>query len=169
MRPTLSVVHHKAECPAVVQNRWDSHQEPYNPVFAFFCPVLGTHAIARQEAIHESTERQWALHEKDNASVWIKVIDGDDAGDGKAGMVLGAAVWYIYTGNPYAGLSDSVKEEQKGGGEENALTCTWWPAGPKRDLADQILHQMIQGRVEAMSKPHLCTFSLVLRCSSPSI
>lgn len=138
MHPSIQELSSEAEFPTVIRSEWISHQAPYNAVFALFCPVIGSHPTAREEAIQESTLRQYTAHKNDPASHWIKVVDQDN--DDK---VLGAAIWYIHHADPY-----SKPPEQP-------LTCFWWPEGPKREMADQVVGQMLVSRAEKMSKPHL--------------
>ena len=74
-------------------------------------------------------------------------------------IVVGAAVWNVFEKNPYAGLG-----ECKGNGDGGGLmTADWWPEGPKREMADQVLMQLIGGRVEMMGKAHVCEL-----CAFPS-
>ena len=133
-----------AEFPPVIHSEWLSHDSPYNSVFALFCPVLGTHPTAREEAIQASITRQYEAHTRDPASHWVKVVDDDD-NDGK---VVGAVIWYIHETDPY---SDPPEQQQ-----QQPLTCFWWPEGPKRVMADDVVGQMVGSRVEKMGKPHMC-------------
>ena len=130
-----------AEFPPVIRSEWLSHDSPYNSVFTLFCPVLDTHPTARKEAIQASVVRQYEAHANDAASHWVKVVNDDD--DAK---VVGAAIWYIHEMNPY-----SKPPEQ-----HQPLTCFWWPEGPKRVMADDMVGQMVESRMEKMGKPHLC-------------
>ena len=84
---------------------------------------------------------QW--HKNDPTSHWIKVVDDDNQS-----KVVGAALWHFYEESPHAKPP------------EHEMTCYWWPEGPKRIMADEIMGQMNGPRVERMNKPHLCIFPL---------
>ena len=88
----------------------------------------------------------------------MKAVD-EDAG----GKVVGAAVWNVFEKNPYEGLLG----EGKGNEDEGGLTADWWPEGPKREMADQVLMQLVGGRVEMMGKAHVCELCAFLRFASP--
>ena len=85
----------------------------------------------------------------DPSSHWIKVVD--DENDKK---VVGAALWHVYEESPFAKPP------------EHEMTCYWWPEGPKRVMADQVMGQMMGPRVARMNKPHLCMSSVSTNCAS---
>ena len=87
----------------------------------------------------------------------MKAVD-EDAG----GKVVGAAVWNLYEKNPYEGLGEG--NEDGGGG----LTADWWPEGPKREMADQVLMQLLGGRAETMGKAHVCELCAFFSFNSSS-
>ena len=78
----------------------------------------------------------------DPSSHWIKVVD-----DENEKKVVAAALWHVYEESPF------VKPP------EHEMTCYWWPEGPKRVMADQVMGQMMGPRIERMNKPHLCMSS----------
>ena len=161
MHITISKVTSEAEFPAIIDSEWESHISPPNPhngVWEFLCPVFGTHPTAREEAIQASLARQYGRHERDPTSHWVKAVD-EDAG----GKVVGAAVWNVFEKNPYEGLGEGKGNEDEGG----LMTAGWWPEGPKREMADQVLMQLVGGRVEMMGKAHVCELCAFLRFASP--
>ncbi|KAL8946892.1 MAG: hypothetical protein Q9222_006771 [Ikaeria aurantiellina] len=135
---SLQLVNSNAEFHAVIDCEWEAYENPHNPAWKFFYPIWGNDASSRAAAIQESLDRQIKLHHsRASVSNWIKVVDED------TGEVAGAALWLVFEENPYA---EWPKEKP---------TCTWWPEGPKRAMADEIMGQVMVPRLERMSKPHL--------------
>lgn len=145
MHLSLHLVTSDAEFKEVVHSERIAYETPYNPVFTLFCPIIGDHETARAESLEEAETRQLQWHRSDPSSHWIKVVDDD-----KNGKVVGAALWHVYEESPYAKPP------------EHEMTCYWWPEGPKRLMADQIMGQMMGPRVGRMNKPHLCKFTFSL-------
>ena len=144
MHLTLQEVSSDSEFEELVHCERIAYETPHNAVFTLFCPVIGTHETARTDSLLEAENRQRQWHKNDPSSHWIKVVD-----DENQSKVVGAALWHIHEESPYAKPP------------EHAMTCYWWPEGPKRIMADQVMGQMLGPRVERMNKPHLCTFQFV--------
>ncbi|KAL8720359.1 MAG: hypothetical protein Q9181_007923 [Wetmoreana brouardii] len=126
-----------SEFDKLIDCEWASYETPHNPAWKFFYPIWGPTPEDRLAAIEESKRRQLQLHHTRPSSHWVKVINDD------TGAVVGAALWLVFETNPY----EHPPEEK--------ATCFWWPEGPKRQMADEIMRQVMGPRVERMSKPHL--------------
>ena len=137
MSLSLHPVTSDSEFDDIIECEWTSYETPYNPVWTFLYPVLGPEASDRDAAIEESKTRQLQLHHSNSSSHWLKVIDN------QIGMVAGAALWKIHKENPYKNLPEG-------------MSCVWWPEGPKREMADEYMRQVMGPRMARMSKPHLC-------------
>ena len=135
---SLLLVTSDAEFDDIIDCEWTSYETPHNPAWKFFYPAWGPNPSDRAAAIQESKTRQIKFHHSKPSSNWVKVVDDD------TGKVVGAALWHIYEEDPFKNPPDEK------------MTCFWWPEGPKRDMADQMMRQVMRPRVERMSKPHLC-------------
>ena len=138
MTLSLQVVSSDAEFDDLIDCEWTAYETPHNSAWKFLYPVWGSAPEDRAAAMQESKQRQLESHHTKPNSNWLKVVDND------TGAVVGGALWYVYEKNPYQDFS--MKD----------VTCTWWPEGPKRQMADDMMVQFITPRVERMAKPHLC-------------
>jgi hypothetical protein len=73
----------------VVECKWASYENPYQPFFRLFNPIIGTGPSARTESLEETTTRQRQLHVSDPTSHCQKVTDT------KSGKIIAAALWKI--------------------------------------------------------------------------
>lgn len=139
MSLSLHYVTSDSELDEIIDCEWTSYETPHTSAWKIFYPIWGPSPSDRAAAIQESKERQLALHRfRAGVSNWIKVVDDS------TGKVIGGAQWCLFDKDPY---------KNRRGME---MTCFWWPEGPKRKMADEMLGQLMGPRIERMSKPHLC-------------
>ncbi|KAI4129551.1 MAG: hypothetical protein LQ338_002187 [Usnochroma carphineum] len=133
--------------PALIACQKTSYLSPKNTLYTLFCPMNRPTAA---DSLAEATERQLQWHEADPSSVWLKVTDPDTKDEEHGGdKIVGGACWHVYEKEaPFRG-----DEGEKG---EEKMTCYWWPEeGRKREMADQVLGQLMGTRAERMVRPCL--------------
>lgn len=123
---------------------WESYENPYQPFFRLFCPIVGTGPTARAEALEASTSRQLAWHRSDPSSHWQKVTDTD------TGKIIAGALWKTYKTNPFEKPEDNDPD--------------WYPEGSRRDFVKQAIQQLDSPRAQLAQRPHLC-----VSCPSPCL
>lgn len=139
MSLSLHQVTSDSDFDEIIDCAWTSYETPHNAAWKFFHPIWGPNPSDRTVAIQESKKRQLEFHHsRPGISNWVKVVDNG------TGTVAGAALWCFFEKDPY-------KDHP-----EKKMTCFWWPAGPKRMMADEMMGQVMGPRIERMRKPHLC-------------
>ena len=133
---TLSKVSTESEFAEVVACEWAAYKTPYNAIFSLFFPVFSSSENARREAYEESLARQLEWQRTDPTSEWIMVRDND------TGEVAGGALWHFHETCPPPG---PPAEE---------ITCDWWPEGPMRAIADQMMVQFVGAKSFYVKQPH---------------
>ncbi|MCJ1392772.1 hypothetical protein MMC18_005643 [Xylographa bjoerkii] len=131
----LTELKEDAEFEELVKVEWASYEDPFCHLIRLFFPIYGQGSEVRAAALKESTERQIMWHRGDPSSRWIKVIDIE------TGRLAGAACWHLYKSNPYAEPSEDE--------------CTWFPPGPDREMANDLMEQFMTPRMTYMGKPHM--------------
>jgi hypothetical protein len=133
----LEDVNNDFDFDELIACEWESYENPLQPFFRLFCPILGTGPNARAEAIEDSTKRQLVLHKSEPSSHWQKVTDTD------TGKIIAGALWKIYMTNPFE--------------HEEDFEPFWYPEGSQRDFVKKALEQFDVPRAKLAQRPHLCT------------
>ncbi|KAL8760668.1 MAG: hypothetical protein Q9184_003153, partial [Pyrenodesmia sp. 2 TL-2023] len=136
-----------SDFPALIACQRTSYLDPPDPLYTLFCPPHSRPTVA--ESLAEATGRQLEWHESDPTSTWLKVTDTDTKDEEYGGeeKIVGGACWHVYEKAP-----GEIEAEKEGGGEE--MKCYWWPEeGRQRELADQVMGQMMRTRAERMKGP----------------
>jgi hypothetical protein len=133
----LEDVNNDYDFDELIACEWESYENPLQPFFRLFCPILGTGPNARAEAIEDSTKRQLVLHKSEPSSHWQKVTDTD------TGKIIAGALWKIYMTNPFE--------------HEEDFEPFWYPEGSQRDFVKKALEQFDAPRAKLAQRPHLCT------------
>ena len=102
----LAEVQTKAEMAEIVSVEWEAYSKPLNSFWD----------IQKGPSIEECTERQWAWHEAEPGSHWLKVVDRE------LGQVVGGAEWIIHKTDPF------LKPPMP-------MTAYWWPEGTWRTIS----------------------------------
>ena len=115
---------------------WESYENPFQPFFRFFCPILNDD---REASIKESTARflEWQQH--DPHARWLKVADP------VTGKIAGAAWYKIFTENPFANDPD--------------VAAYWYPDASSNDFAGQAIGMMEDVRREKATRPQVCKWT----------
>ena len=96
----LSEVESKEDFAPLVPVEFEAYSTPLNEFWE----------ILKGPSVSECLDRQWADHEADPKSHWLKITDTD------TGAVVGGAEWVVHETNPY----------------EKPVpipSATWWPEG----------------------------------------
>ena len=130
-----------ADFDALIACQWASFENPYQPFFRLFCPVLGgpgpaAHAEAMQTSI--KNQRDWL--DADPTSYWQKVIDTE------TGEIVGGALWKICPTNPFETADENFE-------------AYWYPEGSQRDFITQTLGQLEAPRAKMGQRPQLCNLT----------
>lgn len=123
--------------------QWESYENPLQPFYRLFCPIVGTGPAARAEALEEATSRQLSWHRSDPFSHWQKVTDTD------TGKIIAGALWKTYKTNPFEKPEDTEPY--------------WHPQGSRRDFVKQAIRQFNFPRAQLAQRPQLC-MSCVSSC-----
>jgi hypothetical protein len=144
----LEKVTNETDFDSLIRVQWQSFDNPPQPFFSIFFPVLGPEPNARAESIRESTVRQIEWHRSDPTSYWQKIVDSE------TGEIAGGALWKICESNPFAG-------------DEGHMVAEWYPEGTQRDFMTQALEQYVAPRVKMIPRPHVCKFNGIHCTSNP--
>lgn len=129
-----------ADFDALIACQWASFENPHQPFFRLFCPVLGgPGAAARAEALQTSTNNQRDWLNADPTSYWQKVTDTE------TGEIVGGALWKICPTSPF-----EVAEEH--------FEAYWYPEGGQRDFVTKALEQLEEPRAKMGRRPQLCMY-----------
>ncbi|KAI4169552.1 MAG: hypothetical protein LQ343_005632 [Gyalolechia ehrenbergii] len=152
---TLSPISTPADFPPLIRCQKISYLTPPDPLYTLFCPP---NRPTPEESLAEATQRQLQWHQADPTSNWFKVTttsDGEkteeeeeeESGlvDSQGRKIIGGALWHVYH-----------KAPGEGGDEGGDVGCYWWPEeGRKRELADEVMGQMMRTRGERLRGPCL--------------
>lgn len=133
----LSEISSEKDLDAISRELWNSFDSPQCKLRQLFFPAFGNSAEARERGIQETIFRQTEWLKADPTSRWIMVYD-----TAEPNRLLGAALWHIYHEDPHCDESDE--------------DCTWFPEGEERELANNLIGQLVGPRLKYMSKAHAC-------------
>ena len=116
---------------------WASYENPYQPFFRLFCPVLGSGPNAHAESLKAAIARQLNWHSAEASSYWQKVVDAD------SGKIVAGALWKIHKTNPFDPPQDPHEAE-------------WFPEGGAREYVTKALAQFEAPRERMSQRPQVC-------------
>ncbi|OAG02717.1 acyl-CoA N-acyltransferase [Paraphaeosphaeria sporulosa] len=128
----LSDVDLEADFEELMAVMWAAHEEPVQPFFRLFCPIVNGD---RQASLKESTERMLEWDRHDPQARWLKVQDVS------TGRIAGAAWYKIYKEDPFAHPEEEAVE--------------WYPDDTSRDFVSQAIRQMDRPREEKATRPQV--------------
>ena len=133
----LEDVNYETDFAELIACEWDSYENPLQPFFRLFCPVLGTGPDARSESVKEATARQLDWHKTEPGSYWQKVVDVD------SGKIVAGALWKINETNPFEHPDEHAE-------------AYWYPEGGQRDYATKALAIFEAPRARMAQRPQVC-------------
>lgn len=142
MHYQIREVTQRAELDGVVDVWWAA-MDGVEPWHAVLFPTFGSDAHAKEDAKAKSKERLWNSHAHDSASHWIyaQEVKGD------LGRIIGGCQWRLYEESPF------------GEGGPKRMKATWWPDGPGRMFASEVVSQCYAPRQCWMARPHAGEFT----------
>jgi hypothetical protein len=130
----LSAVDLEADFDELMAVMWAAHEEPVQPFFRLFCPLVKGD---RQASLEASTARMLEWDRQDAKARWLKVEDTS------TGRIVGAAWYKIYTDNPFVHPEEEIVD--------------WYPDDSSRDYVGQAIGQMDRPREEKAARPQVCS------------
>ncbi|KAI6775966.1 hypothetical protein HG530_002724 [Fusarium avenaceum] len=115
--------------------QWASYENPLQPFFRMFCPLLGEGPTAHADSLKESVKLQLKWHNEDPTSYWGKVVDDN-------GKIVGGCLWKICPTNPF----DT---------EDDHSYAYWQPEGERREFISQALKQFDAPRARMGIRPQV--------------
>jgi hypothetical protein len=125
-----------ADFTELIVCEWEAYENPYQPSFRLWCPILGTGPNARAEALEEGVKRQRDWHRSEPSSYWQKVTDTE------SGRIVAGALWKVYQTD-----SLEVPEDHE---------PYWYPDGSQRDFVKKALEQLNAPRAQYARRSYLC-------------
>jgi hypothetical protein len=116
--------------------QWASYENPLQPFFRMFCPLLGEGPSAHADSLKESVKLQLKWHNEDSTSYWGKVVNDD-------GKIVGGCLWKICPTNPF----DT---------DDDHTYAYWQPEGERREFISQALKQFDAPRARMGARPQVC-------------
>lgn len=115
---------------------WESFETPFFGFLRAVAPITNND--------RKGSLKRYAAAELEEAKAnpeihWVKVVDTE------TGRIVGGSKWMFHLTDPFANPPENFE-------------ATWFPPGPKREFATQLVLGMVEPRALRAQRPHACRF-----------